>query len=586
MLPLVAAHRWRFGASIAMALVAMLVTTAIPAVAKSGIDDALVDRTRSIRPFVIALVALGVTRGLLTQGYRFGLSKVAFRLESDLRVLLFDRATTMDWAYFDRTASGQLISRANSDIRSVQLFLSFAPIMAIAGLQFVVAVSYMVSVHALLTLVAVVPLPFVYLLGVRLRNQVFPLSWIVQGRTAEVATVVDESIAGVRVVRAFAAEELQIADLAKAATRLRWAQIRQVDARARLSPLVENLPRLGMAAVLAYGGWLVIEDRVSQGALFAFTAYVTQLQVPFRTLGLFLMLGQRARASATRIYEVLDERPAVQERVGAIDLVNAHGSIEFRDVRFAYTRPDGSEGPVILDGFSLRIEPGETVALVGGTGSGKSTVTRLLGRFYDPQRGEVYVDGHDVATLTLASLRHQVGFCFDEPFLFTDTVAANIAFARPSASRSEVETAAADAQADEFAVDLVDGYDTVIGERGYTLSGGQRQRVALARALLTNPPILVLDDATSAIDTEVEAKIHTALRRRLDGRTTILVAHRLSTIALADRVVLLDGGKVVSTGTHAHLMATEPRYAAVLASSTAPSANPSADPDLDPDGGH
>jgi ATP-binding cassette subfamily B protein len=548
-----------------MALAAMMTTTAIPAVVKEAIDSALVSRAHPMWPYVVALVSLAIVRALLTQAYRFGLSSVAFRLESDLRVLIFDRASSMDWSYFDRTASGQLISRANSDIRSVQLFLSFAPIMAMTCVQFVIAVSYMLSVHVLLTVVSIAPLPLVYGLGVRLRNQVFPLSWIVQGRTAEVATVVDESIAGVRVVRAFAAEELQIRDLARAATRLRWAQVRQIDARARLSPMVENLPRLGMAAVMAYGGWLAVDGRVSEGALFAFTAYVTQLQVPFRTLGLFLMLGQRARASATRIYEVLDERPAVAERLGAVDLVEPRGDLRFEHLTFGYPAADGTPGPTILNGFSLHVAAGETVALVGATGSGKSTVTRLLGRFYDPQAGRITIDGHDIADLTLGSLRHHVGYCFDEPFLFTDTIAANIAFARPDAPRNQIEAAARDAQADEFIRDLELGYDTVVGERGYTLSGGQRQRVALARALLANQPILVLDDATSAIDAEVEARIHDALRRRLEGRTTLIVAHRLSTIALADRVVVIHDGVVIASGTHTELLASEPRYSAILA---------------------
>ncbi|MDH4147232.1 MAG: ABC transporter ATP-binding protein/permease, partial [Acidimicrobiia bacterium] len=399
----------------------------------------------------------------------------------------------------------------------------------------------------------------------RLRNEVFPLSWIVQGRQAEVATVVDENIGGVRVVRAFAAEPEQMRALARAASGLRWASVRQVDARARLSPLIENLPRIGMGAVLVYGGWLVIEGRVTEGTLFAFTAYVTQLQAPFRTFGLFLMLGQRARASAGRIYEVLDERSRVVERPGAVDLVDPVGAIEFVDVGFSYgTGRDGDSPSGILDGFTLSIAPGETVALVGRTGCGKSTVARLLGRFYEVDAGRVLVDHHDVRDLTIGSLRHHIGFCFDEPFLFSVPVGANIAYADPSAGPDEIRAAARDAEAAGFVEELADGYGTVVGERGYTLSGGQRQRVALARALLANPRILVLDDATSAIDAEVEASIHCALRARLERRTTILIAHRLSTIALADRVVLMEQGRVVATGTHAELLATEPRYAAVL----------------------
>ena len=322
--------------------------------------------------------------------------------------------------------------------------------------------------------------------------------------------MVDENIAGVRVVRSFAAEQQQVTEMARAATRLRWANVRTADSRSRLNPLIENLPRLSMAGVVGYGGWLVIQGRVTEGTLFAFTAYVTQLQVPFRTLGLFLMLGTRARASAQRIYEVLDERPRVADRPGAVDLIDAVGELSFEHVTFRYGGTDGDRQTVLED-FSLEVPPGQTVALVGRTGSGKSTVGRLLGRFYDVEAGAVRIDGHDVRDLTQVSLRAQVAFAFDDPFLFSVPIRDNIAYGRPDAALAEVQEAARDAQADGFVDALPQGYDTVVGERGYTLSGGQRQRVALARVLLANPPVLVLDDATSAIDAEVEALIHDAL---------------------------------------------------------------------------
>ncbi len=563
MLPIVAAHKWVFVPTLVLALIANLLQVLLPAVIRSGIDQALTDRTASLNRFVVMVLVIGVLRSLLTLVYRYGLYKTAFQIDSDLRNRLYEHLSELSFDFYDRMQSGQVISRANSDIRSVQMFLTFAPLISMTVVMFSVAFTFMLTIHVPLTLVAILPLPGVYWLGVRLRNELFPLSWIVQGRLADVATTVDENINGVRVVRSFAAERQQINQLAKAATSLRWASVRTVDTRARHNPLIENLPRLGTLLVLVYGGWLVIDEQVTEGTLFAFTAYVTLLQAPFRTLGMVLMLGQRAKASAERIFEILDTEPSVADRPDAADLADIDGAIEFDDVVFAYG--NGSDRADVLDRFSLRIEPGESVALVGRTGCGKSTVVRLLARFYDVDQGAIRVDGHDVRDVTAASLRAHIGMVTDEPFLFSTSLADNIAYARPGAERGAVVAAAVEAQADEFIAQLPDGYDTVVGERGYTLSGGQRQRVAIARTLLTDPRILVLDDATSAIDVHVEERIHAALTERAAQWTMIVIAHRLSTIALADRVVLMEDGRVAATGTHRELMANEPRYAEVLA---------------------
>jgi len=556
--PLVTSHGLLLWGSLAAALVAMLAQVAVPAVTRNAIDDAVVDRTSALGPFVWMLVGLGLARGLMALVYRYGLFRLAYEVEYDLRRLLYGHLTRLSFSFYDRVQSGQIISRANSDIRSVQMVCAFAPLMAMSLLSFVVAFVVMCSINVPLTIVAVLPLPFVYLTGARLRNLVFPLSWVIAARQADVATIVDENVNGVRVVKSFAAEERQLRALAAAAERLRWANVSQADARAAYAPLMENLPRLGLAAVLAYGGWLAIEGQVTVGTLVAFNAYVVLLQTPFRLLGFFLMMAQRAAASAQRIYEVLDEVPAIQDRPGAVDLIEPAGRIEYRDVRFGY-----GERPV-LDDLDLTIAPGETVALVGRTASGKSTVARLLPRFYDVDAGAVLVDGHDVRDLTVLSLRRAVGVVADEPFLFSVPIRDNIAYARPDASDEEVEAAARAAQAHDFVTALPEGYATVVGERGYTLSGGQRQRIALARIILANPRILVLDDATSAVDVHVEEAIHEALRTALADRTTVIVAHRLSSIALADRVVLLDEGRVVASGSHAELLAAEPRYAEVV----------------------
>jgi ATP-binding cassette, subfamily B, bacterial len=559
-LPLLAVRRAAFLSSLGAALVALVLGVALPRVTMGAIDRALTERSSPLLPFLLVLGGIGLVRAVLTTVYRTSLYRIAYDLEYDLRTMLFGHLTRLPFSFYDRVQAGQLISRANSDIRSVQMFLTFAPLLALTFVSFLVALVLMIAIDPVLTLVAVATLPLVYVAGTRLRNAVFPLSWIVQGRLADVTTIVDENVAGVRVVRSFAAEEREVTRLARAAQRLRWANVATADTRARWGPLMENLPRFGLAGVLLYGGHLVIEERLTIGALVAFNAYVVMLQLPFRMLGFLLMLGQRAAASAHRIYEVLDEAPAIVDAPDAVELASPSGRIELREVRFAY-----AGGPTVLDGCCLTVPAGEIVAVVGRTGSGKSTLARLLPRFYDVDDGQVLIDGRDVRGLTLASVRRAVGVVLDEPFLFSASIAENIAYARPGASRAEVEAAAQVAAADAFIRALPDGYDSVIGERGYDLSGGQRQRIALARTVLADPAVLVLDDATSAIDVAVEEQIHEGLRRVRRQRTTVLIAHRLSTIALADRVVVLEGGAVVAEGTHPDLLATDPRYAELLA---------------------
>jgi ATP-binding cassette subfamily B protein len=561
--PIVRAHGRGFALALLAGVVALVAQIAVPGVLREGIDDAL-DGDAAIAPYVWTLVVLAATRFVFGGLYRYGLFRTAYLFETDLRALVYDKLTQLSFSYFDRTQSGQVISRANSDIRSIQLLLAFGPLVVLSSLTFILAFAFMLRIHVMLTLVVLSTMPFVYLAGMALRKRVFPLSWVVQARTADVATIVDENINGIRVVMSHAAEERQIHDLARAAQRLRWASVETARERARWTPLIEALPRLGAALVLLYGGILAIDGEVSVGTLVAFNAYVILLQTPFRMFGFVLIQAQRASASAQRIFEILDEEPQIVDRPGAIDLTEAQGAVELRHVSFRYATPS-ADGPLVLDRLSLRVEPGEHVAIVGRTGSGKSTVARLLPRFYDVDEGSVLVDGHDVRDLTLRSLRHHVGMVLDEPFLFSVSLRDNIAYGRPDASLEDVVAAAKAAQAHAFITELPDGYDTVVGERGYTLSGGQRQRIAIARTLLVNPRILVLDDATSAIDVTTEESIHEALDTLMTGRTTIVIAHRLSTISLADRVVLLDDGRIVASGTHADLLATEPRYADVLA---------------------
>ena len=570
--PVLRTHRLILFGSLALAAVSMSIGAFVPLVTRNAIDKALDARTSSLSSFVVVLIVIGVTRAAFTFGYRYGLYGMAFRIEYQLRTMLHVHLSTLSFSFYDRVQSGQIISRANSDIRSVQMFLTFAPMMAVQFVSFVIAIAIMVSISIPLTIVAMIALPGVFVFGQKLRQLIFPISWIVQSRMANVATIVDENVNGVRVVKSFAAEERQINTLADSAFALRWAQMQAHYARARYNPIIENIPRLGLALMLLYGGLEVIDGNLSIGDLVAFNLYIVILQAPFRFIGMMLMMSQRAKASAERIFEVLDEQPTVTDRPGAFDLVNPSGAVSFDSVTFAYGTEtiggaEGVDSGKILEDFNLEIGAGERVAIVGRTGSGKSTIARLLLRFYDTKTGRVTIDGNDVRDITGRSLRHAVGLVPDEPFLFSTTVHDNIAYARPSASRDEVVAAAMAANAHEFINELDNGYDSVVGERGYDLSGGQRQRIAIARTLLANPRVMILDDATSAIDVQVESEIHDALLSLMDNRTTIIIAHRLSTISLADRVVLIEGGRVIADGTHVELLDTEPRYGAVLAAS-------------------
>ena len=562
-LPVISSHRVTFTVAISLSFISLVFQTLVPKLLNGAIDRSLVQHVASLHTAVIEILVVGVIAGITGIVSRQYVFKTAYNVEADLRSLIYEHLAWLSFSFYDRVQSGQLISRANSDIRSVQMYSTFAPLIVVQSFIGVIAFGFMLSINVVLALVAMVVMPILYFVGIKMRRVMFPISWITQARLAEVATIVDENVNGVRVVKSFAQEEAEVNRLADAAERVAWAYIKDAQLRAIWSPWVQNLPQLGLALVLFFGGWMVIDGHLGIGAILAFNAYLLMLQAPFMMLGQLVMMGQRAKASAERIFEILDENPTVTERPGAYDLVDVAGRVEFDHVSFAY-----GDGPDILSDFDAVIEPGETVAIVGRTGSGKSTVARLLTRFYDATEGVVRIDGHDVTDLTLHSLRTAVGVVMDEPFLFSISIRDNIAYGRPEATMDEVVAAARAANAAEFIERLPHGYDTVVGERGYTLSGGQRQRIAIARTLLVNPPVLILDDATSAIDVHVEAGIHEALANLLERRTTIVIAHRISTIALAQRVLVLDGGRVVASGAHETLLATEPLYAQILAQAT------------------
>jgi ATP-binding cassette, subfamily B, bacterial len=562
-LPVIASHRTTFLVAIIGSLVSLIFQTLVPNMLNHAIDVDLKFHSGNLHESVVEIFVIGLLAGVTGIISRQYVYYTAYNVEADLRSLIYEHMTWLSFSFYDRVQSGQLISRANSDIRSVQMYSTFAPLIIVQCLSGVISFGFMLSIAPLLALVALTVMPFLYFIGIKMRRVMFPISWITQARLADVATIVDENVNGVRVVKSFAQEEAEINRLADAAERVAWAYVKDANLRAKWSPWVQNLPQLGLALVLFFGGWMVLYSHLGIGAILAFNAYLLMLQAPFMMLGQLVMMGQRARASAERIFEILDENPDIVDRPGCFDLRDVKGAIDFDHVRFAYNQ-DGD----ILKDFDAHISPGETVAIVGRTGSGKSTVARMLTRFYDVSDGAVRIDGTDIRDYSLKSLRENVGVVLDEPFLFSVSIRDNIAYGLPSASLEDVVAAAKAANAHEFIVKLPEGYDTVVGERGYTLSGGQRQRIAIARTLLVNPPILILDDATSAIDVHVEAGIYEALGRLLATRTTIVIAHRISTIALASRVLLLDEGRVVATGTHEELLASVPLYSEVLAQTT------------------
>ena len=560
-LPIISSHRYTFVGAVGLSLLSLIFQALVPNLLNNAFSDTLERHHGSLRVAVLEIIAIGVLAGASGMASRYFLQRTAFEVEADLRSLIYQHMTWLSFSFYDRVQSGQLISRANSDIRSVQMYATFAPLILVQCASGVLAFGFMLTIDPVLACIAMVVMPILYIVGIKMRRVLFPISWITQARLAEVATIVDENINGVRVVKSFAQEEAEINRLADAAERVSWAYIKDAQIRGQWSPWVQNLPQLGLALVLGFGGVMVIHGHLSVGGILAFNAYLLMLQAPFMMLGQLVMMGQRAKASAERIFEILDERPDIVERPGAFDLANVRGDIVFDDVRFAY------RDTTIIEHLSLTINAGETLAIVGRTGSGKSTLARLINRFYDVSDGAVRIDGHDVRDYTLESLRANVGVVLDEPFLFSVSIAENIAYGRPDASARDIEAAARAANAHEFITKLPEGYSTVIGERGYTLSGGQRQRIAIARTLLVNPPILILDDATSAIDVHIEAGIYEALRTLMSTRTTIVIAHRISTITLAQRVVVLDEGHIVADGTHEELLATSPLYGEILAQS-------------------
>ena len=537
------------------ALLATAVTAVIPLVQRQIVDRVIVAHAESIWPLaaVLAIAALVNFGAVYLRRYVGG--RLALDVQHDLRTDLFGSVSRLDGARQDEMSTGQLVSRSIADIRMVQSLLQMMPVSIGNVLLFVFSFAIMLALSPLLTVVAFVVAPALWMIALASRRKLFPASWHASQQAGEIAGIVDESVGGVRVVKGFGQEEQELGRLEDAATGLFASRVRLVRLMARYNPALQAIPSLGLVGVLALGGWLAIHGSVTLGTFLAFASYLTQMSGPVRMLTNMVTIGQEARASVIRLLDVIDSRPAISDKPDAATLPGDAAGFEFDDVTFGYEPSQ----PVVRR-LSLHAEPGDTLAVVGMSGSGKSTLSQLLPRFYDVGGGAVRVGGHDVRDVTRDSLRAAIGLVAEDSFLFSDTVRANIAYGRPDATDEQVVAAARAAEAEEFITGLPRGYDTVIGEQGLTLSGGQRQRVALARALITDPRILLLDDATSAVDPRVEAEIHATLREVMRGRTTLLIAHRRSTLHLADRIAVLDEGRVADIGTHEELTERCPLY--------------------------
>ncbi len=534
--------------SVGAAVLGSVCQTAVPLVARQIVDGVILSSRSPLWPWLLLLVGLAAASFGFAYIRRYRGGRVALEVQYDLRNDMHDHLQDLDFDNLGRMPTGQLVARANSDSTLVQGLLGFFPIMSSNILLLLLSLGVMLYLSPLLALVSVVVAPSLLIVSYRMRWRIFPATWDGQQREGDLVQIVDEDLNGVRVVKAFGQEERELERVAAAATKVYGSQMRAVRLQSRYQPLLEAIPLFAQVAILALGGWLALHHQLTLGTFLAFSTYATQLMAPARQLAGVLTIGQQARAGLERIFQLLDLPPAIADAPDAVDLSELRGDIRFSNVHFRY-----GDGDPVLRGVDLHIAPGERVAVVGPSGSGKSTLAMLVPRFYDPIDGSTTVDSHDVRTVTLRSLRRQVGVVFEDSFLFSDSVRANIAYGRPEATDEEIEAAARTAQAHDFIEALPRGYDTAIGERGLTLSGGQRQRIALARAILYNPRILILDDATSSIDARTEAAVHDALRAVMAGRTMLLIAHRQSTLQLADRIIVLDGGVVVEQGTHSEL---------------------------------
>jgi ATP-binding cassette subfamily B protein len=554
------AQWFSLGAGLLSGLVWSAARVAIPLLTGKTIDKAIDHGDKSL----LLILALSVVGAAAVQGLASGVRRYfamsnSYRVESNLRAELYDQVNQLSLDYHDRTSTGQLMSRASADLHEIQQFLVVIPINTAFLLIAFGAFGVLLTIHLPLALLAMLAYPLITWVSARFFRQLGPAAARVQQDVADIAHVVEENIAGIRTIRSFGREDDEVRKIDRLAERTFVDSMEAARLRTIYTPLFFWLPSISQLVILSYGGWLVLEGHVTAGEFVAFFQYLNMLVFPVQSLGEMVPIGQRAVTAAARVWNVLRQRPTIAQTAHGRPLPAGGGDLRFEDVSFSY-----QAGYPVLRDFSLHIPAGQSVALVGPTGCGKTTVAKLLPRFYDVDSGRITIDGAPVQEIRLDELRRNVGLVFQETFLFSDSVRSNIAYGRTESSQSEIEQAARLAQAAEFIDELPEGYDTIVGDQGFSLSGGQRQRIAIARAILIRPRVLILDDATSSVDAQMEEEIRTALQRVMEGRTTIIISHRMSTIALADQVVLMDEGRVVQAGTHEQLLRECPRYAEVL----------------------
>lgn len=555
-------YRAALWGSLVFAWTAMGMTVLIPWLVGRAVDAIQEGRKPDLLPLVLAILAASVLRLGLTVVRRLIAGRVSLSVEVDIRERLYRHLQKLELGFFDGQQTGQLMSRATSDLQSIRFFLGYGLIFITqAALTIVLALAVMLVINPGLALLAILPLPVAVYVGSRFQRLSRPAQREVQQRVAELTAQAEEGVSGINVIKAFAREEHQIRRFRKAVERLFHQNIYATKLQAGFQPLLGFIPQIGTALVLLVGGRQVIAGNLSLGEFTAFYTYLLMLVSPVRTLGMALAMSQRAIAAGDRFFEVLDREPELTSPGDAPPLPEGPGQIEFENVSFRYRSlrhgapiaQADKDGRLVLDGVSLSIAPGSTVALTGPSGSGKTTLAALIARLYDPDSGRIKIDGADLREVQLESLRRSVAHAGGDSFLFSATVAENIAYAQPDVDPEAIVTAARRAQAHDFIEELPQGYETMVGERGLTLSGGQRQRIAIARALVADPRILILDDATASVDASTEAALRAAIREVMAGRTTIIIAHRQSTLALADEILVLDHGRIVDRGSHEEL---------------------------------